>query len=189
MSERTYTREDVTEAYNSGVVRARLESKLSAIVGTVAIVVIAAAVVASFIGVNPFQRPAQAPEAQATAFVPSATQAGGSARNTGAQAGQLSLDQVNATSVAVYEATAQASLTAPVPNVNPAPAPAQLGSRPATERQAAPDVVPTAEPVTQAESGGIFGSKPAIVAPQETHECRHGQVWTARGCKNPTPVK
>jgi hypothetical protein len=92
--------------------------------------------------------------------------------------------QNEATAQAMYDAAVQE--VAPVPNVNPAPAPAQLVTKPA-DRQAAPDVVPTAEP--RPANDGIFGSKPAVVNPQEEHACLHGQVWTARGCKNPTPTR
>jgi hypothetical protein len=45
-----------------------------------------------------------------------------------------------------------------------------------TERQAAGDNVPTAEPVQEGAP---------VVNIQETHECKHGQVWTDAGCKNP----
>lgn len=104
-----------------------------------------------------------------------------------------SLAQIEATSMAVYQATVQAvnAASVPLPNVDTTgdTTPPILVSRPAEERQAAGENVPTAEPIAPAESGGIFGSKPAIVAPQESHECKHGQVWIdGKGCKNPTPV-
>lgn len=104
-----------------------------------------------------------------------------------------SLAQIEATSMAVYQATAAAAElhTMPVPNtdITGDPGPIVLDQQRAEERHAAGENVPTAEPVTQAESGGMFGSKPVLVNPQETHECKHGQVWVDdRGCRNPTPI-
>jgi hypothetical protein len=89
-----------------------------------------------------------------------------------------------ATAQALYDAAVQAGeQAAPVPNVGQG-APVEIISKPA-ERQPAGDNVPTAEPVQQAESGGMFGSKPALINPQADHQCKHGQAWTEKGCKNP----
>jgi hypothetical protein len=97
--------------------------------------------------------------------------------------------QNSATATAMYQATAQAALvqSAPPPNVNTTNDSAPVvREQIATDRQPAGENVPTAEPVQEGESGGIFGSKPVIVAPQMTHECRHGQVWVEeKGCRNP----
>lgn len=97
--------------------------------------------------------------------------------------------QNEATSTAMYQATAQASLvnSAPPPNIDTTndSAPLSREQRPA-DRQPAGENVPTAEPIVQGESGGMFGSKPVLVNPQATHTCRHGQVWAdGKGCKNP----
>lgn len=104
-----------------------------------------------------------------------------------------SLAQIEATSLAIYQATASAAElhTMPVPNtdITGDAAPIVLDQQSAEERHAAGDNVPTAEPVQQAESSGMFGSKPVLVNPQETHECKHGQVWVGeQGCRNPTPI-
>jgi hypothetical protein len=98
-----------------------------------------------------------------------------------------SLMQTEATSQAIYQATVQAVEAVPNVNTTGDSAPVIVESKPA-ERMPAGDNVPTAEPVAQPESGSLFGSKPVVVAPQETHECRHGQAWTDSGCKNPTPI-
>lgn len=90
-----------------------------------------------------------------------------------------------ATAQAMFDAAVRAA--APVPNVDTTndSAPVMRQAKPA-ERQPAGENVPTAEPVQQWESGEIFGSKPVVVNPQETHECKHGQVWIeGKGCKNP----
>lgn len=92
-----------------------------------------------------------------------------------------------ATAQALYDAAVQAGEPLENTNLTNDPAPVVVQSKP-VERMPAGENVPTAEPVAPAESGGIFGSKPVIVNVQETHECRHGQVWTEKGCKNPTPV-
>lgn len=91
------------------------------------------------------------------------------------------IDAYNATATAQYQDAIQ---RAPVPNVGQGAA-VDLVSKPA-ERMPAGENVPTAEPIIQAESGGIFGSKPVLINPQETHECKHGQIWIeGKGCKNP----
>jgi hypothetical protein len=46
-----------------------------------------------------------------------------------------------------------------------------------SDRQPAGDNVPVAEPIEA-------GTAP-VVNIQETHACKHGQVWTEFGCKNP----
>ena len=46
------------------------------------------------------------------------------------------------------------------------------------ERMPAGDNVPTSEPLAAPS-----GVDPVNV--QETHECKHGQIWTDSGCKNP----
>lgn len=90
-----------------------------------------------------------------------------------------------ATAQALYDAAVEAGETQP--NVGQSE-PAILQSKP-VERMPAGENVPTSEPIVPAESGGIFGSKPVIVNVQETHTCKHGQVWIdGKGCKNPTPV-
>lgn len=91
-----------------------------------------------------------------------------------------------ATAQALFDAAVRAA-DQPVPNADLTndPAPVLLESKP-VERMPASGNVPTAEPVIQAESGGIFGSKPVVVNPQESHTCKHGQVWIeGKGCKNP----
>ncbi len=90
-----------------------------------------------------------------------------------------------ATAQALFDAAVQAGeQAAPIPNVGQG-APAVIGERP-NAREAAGDNAPTAEPIAPAESGGIFGSKPVLVNPQETHQCNHGQQWVdGKGCKNP----
>jgi hypothetical protein len=93
-----------------------------------------------------------------------------------------SMAQIEATSQAMYQATVQAVNTAS----DSAP---MVREQISVDRQPAPAVVPTAEPVIEGGSDGAFGSKPVIVAPQATHECRHGQIWTDAGCKNPTPTQ
>lgn len=91
--------------------------------------------------------------------------------------------QIEATSQAIYQATVIAVENAAQPPANTGQgAPAQLVVKPA-ERLPAGDNVPTAEPMPQVNES--FGSKQVIVAPQETHTCKHGQVWTDKGCKNP----
>lgn len=92
-----------------------------------------------------------------------------------------------ATAQAAYDAAVRAAETQPNVNTTNDSAPVVVESKPA-ERMPAGANAPTAEPIAPAESGGIFGSKPVVTDPQATHECRHGQVWTDAGCKNPTPV-
>jgi hypothetical protein len=89
------------------------------------------------------------------------------------------IDAYNATATAAWDAAQ------PVQNVGQGE-PVTIGQR-TNEREPAPAVVPTAEPVVEGSADDLFGSKPAVVNPQETHECRHTQVWTDSGCKNPTP--
>jgi hypothetical protein len=94
----------------------------------------------------------------------------------------LSIDAYNATATAQYNEVVNPS--APVPNVGQG-APVETISKPA-ERMPAGDNVPTAEPVQQAESGGMFGSKPVLINPRADHTCKHGQKWVeGKGCKNP----
>lgn len=100
-----------------------------------------------------------------------------------------SLAQVEATSLAVYHATVEAVEARPNINNTGDSAPLVRETKP-VDRLPAQGVVPTAEPVIQAETGGIFGSKPVIVNPQQDHSCKHGQVWVDdKGCKNPTPTR
>lgn len=87
-----------------------------------------------------------------------------------------------ATAQALFDAAVRAGET--VPNVGQSE-PVILQSKP-VERMPAGENVPTAEPLV--ENSGIFGSKPAVVDVQGTQQCKHGQIWTARGCKNPTPT-
>ena len=97
-----------------------------------------------------------------------------------------SLEQISATSTAIYQATAQA-VDAPPPNINTTgdSAPLVVEQKPSI-RQGAGAHVPTAEPIVIPQSDEQTGSKAVVVNPQETHECRHGQVWIAeKGCKNP----
>lgn len=89
-----------------------------------------------------------------------------------------------------YNATAQAQYqqqASPVPNVNLTndSAPLEVEQRAAPDRLPAGDNVPTAEPVVVSQGDDQTGSKPVLVNPQETHTCKHGQVWTDAGCKNP----
>lgn len=80
---------------------------------------------------------------------------------------QQDIDNFNATQTAQF----------PQPNVDALPANApmpQYVERQAV-RQPAGDNVPTAEPVVEGAP---------VVNVQETHECRHGQIWTDSGCKN-----
>jgi hypothetical protein len=96
---------------------------------------------------------------------------------------------VEATSAA-YNATEQARIlpeTQPnVDNTNDS-APVVRGQK---ENVIEPSngIVPTAEPIQQTQSDGAFGSKSKPVNIQETHTCLHAQIWTDRGCKNPTPT-
>lgn len=90
-----------------------------------------------------------------------------------------------ATAQAAFDRAVQVGETQPNTNVTNDPAPVIVQSKP-VNRQPAGDNVPTAEPVQQAESSGIFGSRPVIINPQETHECKHGQRWVdGKGCRNP----
>jgi hypothetical protein len=98
----------------------------------------------------------------------------------------LTLEQISATSTAIYHATA-AAVDAPIPNTNTTgdTSPALIEERPAVREPAGANV-PTAEPIAPDTSDGQTGSKTVLVNPQATHECRHGQVWTdGKGCKNP----
>lgn len=91
--------------------------------------------------------------------------------------------------IANYNATQTALY--PQQNVDalPANAPAvEYGSRPNAIEQSN-GIVPTSEPIPTADPNSQFGSKPAVVNPQRDHQCLHGQIWTARGCKNPTPTQ
>lgn len=98
----------------------------------------------------------------------------------------LTLDQINATSIAIYQATAAAA--EPVPNQDNTGDTAPLTHESAEfDRQPAPAYAPTAEP--QPVVDDQFGSKQAPINIQETHQCKHGQIWTDSGCKNPTPVQ
>jgi hypothetical protein len=88
-----------------------------------------------------------------------------------------------------YNATQEAQFQQ-APNVGQGE-PVVIQQRASEERLPAGDNVPTALPLPQGQTDGIFGSKPAApVNIQETHQCLHGQIWVeGRGCKNPTPVK
>lgn len=102
----------------------------------------------------------------------------------------LSLDQVNATSIAIYQATVVAvDSQSPAQNVDQLPADAsmpQYVEKPAPDRQpAGANNVSVAVPIDAAHGSKETGP----VNIQETHECKRAQVWTAGGCKNPTPVK
>jgi hypothetical protein len=99
------------------------------------------------------------------------------------------LAQIEATSNAIYHATA-AAVDAPPPNTNTTgdSAPLIIEDKPA-DRQPAGANVPTAEPIVIPEIDDQTGSKAVLINPQETHACRHAQVWTDSGCKNPTPVQ
>jgi hypothetical protein len=98
---------------------------------------------------------------------------------------QQAIDAYNATAEAEYRAIIEQP--APVENTGQG-APVVLEQRQAPERLPAGDNVPTAEPLPQIDNSGAFGSKSKPVNIQETKTCLHGQVWTERGCKNPTPV-
>lgn len=103
-----------------------------------------------------------------------------------ASAPALNLEQISATSTTIYQATA-AAVDAPPANQNNTgdSAPLMIEERPSV-RQAAGENAPTAEPIAPGVDDGVFGSKQVLVNPQETHTCRHGQVWTdGKGCKNP----
>ena len=106
---------------------------------------------------------------------------------------QQGIDQYNAAEQARADALAAAAAAAPVPNTDTTndSAPLVHESKAVPDRQPAGENVPTAEPLVQAESTDLFGSKP-VAAPvniQETHQCLHGQVWTASGCHRPTPTQ
>lgn len=92
-----------------------------------------------------------------------------------------------ATAQALYDAAVEAGEPQPNTNLTNDPAPVVVQSKP-VERMPAGENVPTSEPIQPAESGGIFGSKPVLINPQVDQQCKHGQVWTERGCKNPTPI-
>jgi hypothetical protein len=97
----------------------------------------------------------------------------------------LSLEQTVATSTAIYQATAQAAEPPPNTNTTGDSAPLIIEQKPSV-RQGAGENVPTAEPIALPQSDDQTGSKPVLVNPQATHECRHGQEWVeGRGCKNP----
>jgi hypothetical protein len=125
--------------------------------------------------------PAPAPRLVVQPFQPALPQNGA---QEGAQAVPTqSYVQVEATSLAIYHATAQAA----EPNVDalPADAPAvEYGSRANSVAPAGPNVA-TAEPLPVVNDQ--FGSKQAPVDIQGTHTCLHGQVWTDSGCHRPTP--
>jgi hypothetical protein len=83
--------------------------------------------------------------------------------------------QNEATATAQYNEAVRRSQNGAVVLPENDPQPVQL-IQVETERQAAGDNVPTAEPVQEGAP---------VVNIQETHECKHGQVWTENGCKNP----
>lgn len=64
-----------------------------------------------------------------------------------------------------------------LPQNDPAPV---LHIQEQTDRQPAGDNVPVAEPVQEGAP---------VINIQETHQCKHGQVWTDAGCKNPLSDK
>ena len=97
----------------------------------------------------------------------------------------LTLEQISATSTAIYQATAQAAEPPPNTNATGDSAPLLIEQKPSV-RLPAGENVPTAEPLSVPQSDDQTGSKLLPVNPQATHECRHGQVWIAeKGCKNP----
>lgn len=99
----------------------------------------------------------------------------------------LSLEQINATSIAIYQATVAAVEQAvPIENVGHTGASAPVFSKP-VEREPAGEIVPTSLPIEPAAQNG-HGSKVVVVDVQADKACLHGQVWTERGCKNPTAV-
>lgn len=125
------------------------------------------------VGVRPTQ-PGYAPPRQSSSDM--------SANPANMATAQAQADAAYATAVAGTERV-------PVPNTGQGE-PAVLGQRVADDRQPAPAYAPTAEPLPQTQVDGAFGSKPAPpVDIQATHQCKHGQVWTDAGCKNPTPVQ
>jgi hypothetical protein len=95
----------------------------------------------------------------------------------------LTLDQINATSIAIYQATAQAA--EPQPNVDRLPAdapPVEYGSRVNT-------IAPAGENVSVNVTSDQTGTKQKEpINIQETKTCLHGQVWTDSGCHRPTPA-
>jgi hypothetical protein len=98
----------------------------------------------------------------------------------------LNLEQVSATSTAIYQATA-AAVDAHPPNVNTTgdSAPLVVEQKPSV-REPAGLIVPTAEPIVIPQSDDQTGSRPVLVNPQATHTCRHGQEWVdGKGCRNP----
>ena len=97
----------------------------------------------------------------------------------------LTNEQISATSTAIYQATAQAAEPPPNTNATGDSAPLIIEQKPSV-RQGAGENVPTSEPIVIPQSDDQTGSKAVLVNPQETHDCRHGQVWvTDKGCKNP----
>lgn len=132
--------------------------------------------------------PLAAPAALPTAIVRPAAPASQPRLEQPAIAPQDAIADYNATAEAQYRDAVQAQQQ---PNVNTTgdAAPLQRISKPA-DRQPAGDIVPTAAPIPDAQSTDQFGSKPAApINIQETHTCLHGQIWTERGCKNPTPTQ
>jgi hypothetical protein len=90
----------------------------------------------------------------------------------------MTLDQINATSQAIYQATVAAVESSQV---------APFGSKEAPERvPAGVDNVSPAEPTADDTHGS---KRTAPVNIQETHQCLHGQVWTDTGCHRPTPTR
>ena len=97
----------------------------------------------------------------------------------------LSLEQISATSTAIYQATAQAAEPPPNTNATGDSAPLIIEQKPSV-RQAAGENVPTSEPIVREQSDDQTGSKAVLVNPQEMHACLNGQVWVdGKGCKNP----
>lgn len=139
----------------------------------------------------PASLPTSAPNAPAAIpWQPPLTNSGtGAGVETGAPA--LTFDQINATSIAIYHATAAAvDAAGPVPNTDTTgdSAPLVRVQKETPDRLAPPPAgeASVAEPaVTDA-----FGSKPMEpINPQRDHVCLHGQIWTDTGCHRPTPVQ
>lgn len=142
----------------------------------VVIYVLWPAVVARYTGVTNTQAQATATATRPFPTTAALSGSGSAARDPIAVATPIpGLAQNEATATAQYNEAVQRSQNGAV--VLPAndPQPVQLVQQPA-ERQPAGDNVPTAEPVVEGAP---------VVNIQETHECKHGQVWTDAGCRNP----
>ena len=120
--------------------------------------------------------PVGAPQAQPTAQVFRGQPYSGGASDARPAATPIpGIAQNEATATAQYNQAIQESQRGAIvlPQNDTAPV---LRVQEQTDRQPAGDNVPVAEPVDESA---------APVNIQQTHECRHGQVWTDAGCKNP----